>query len=106
VSSWFLLGLKKLNIIIFFVFFPQVSFKPFKWNIYRYTHTQKKKQREVEKHKQNKYVNYWFMCIVHYETPTSKVLSKAKHVATLENIPYFHSSQSIVFLELIVQNEC
>ncbi len=106
VSSWFLLDLKKLDNKKKIVFFPHVSFKPFKSNIYIYIHTHKKKQREVEKHKQSKYVNYWFMCIVCYETPTSKVLSKAKHVATLQNIPYFHSSQSIVFLDLIVQNEC
>jgi hypothetical protein len=46
------------------------------------------------------------MCIVHYETPTSKVLLKAKHVATLQNIPYSQNSSLVVFLNSIVQNEC
>jgi hypothetical protein len=45
------------------------------------------------------------MYIVPYETPTSKVLSKAKHVATLQDIPYFRSSQLVVFYEAM-QNEC
>lgn len=30
-----------------------------------------------------------------YETPTSKVLSKVKHVATLQENPYSHSSKTI-----------
>lgn len=92
-SSWFLLDWKKLHNITFLCPF-HICHSSLSNQIYIYTKKETKGgwKTQMEQVCEPLNVNYWFMWIVHYETPTSKVLSKAKHVAALRNIPYSHNS--------------